>query len=241
MLALRVEGLQAALGQNLILNQVSFSVNESELAALVGANGAGKTTLLKVLAGRIRPAAGKIEIFGKPCSPATRKLISYLPQKSNLDPRFPLCVADVVQLGRTSWSFFHRNRKKETERVEWCLEQVGLTGLAKRPIGELSGGQQQLAFLARTLYGNPRLVLLDEPTTGLDVTARQRFYKLLKELKQRLGLTFLIVTHDWEAVLAHADRVMLLEAQKITFQGCSQKAGEVLKPCLRVVDRDGNA
>lgn len=236
MLALKVEKVTAALGRNLVLDQVSCSVGTGELAALVGANGAGKTTLLKVVAGLLQPVEGKVEIFGEPFSAASRKLVGYLPQKCSFDPRFPLDVGDVVQLGWTSWSFFHRSRKQERERVHWCLEQVGLKGLAERPIGELSGGQQQLVFLARTLYGNPKLLLLDEPTTGLDVSARQRLYSLLKELKRKLGLTMLIVTHDLEAVLAHADRVMLLDNHKITYQGSPQKAREAIKPCLRVVD-----
>jgi ABC-type Mn2+/Zn2+ transport system ATPase subunit len=236
MFALRVEKVTAALGPNLVLDQVSLSVQEGELVALVGANGAGKTTLLKVVAGLLEPQTGRVEIFGNSNFSASRKLVSYLPQKTSFDPGFPISVADVVQLGWTSWSFFHRNRKQERERIDWCLEQVGLTGLAQRPIGELSGGQQQLVFLARTLYGNPKLLLLDEPTTGLDVTARQRLYRLLKELKQKLGLTMLVVTHDLEAVLAHADRVMLLDNHQIAFQGSPQRAGEVIKPCLRVVD-----
>lgn len=233
--ALEVEGLRACISNNVILDKVSFAVDEGELAALIGANGAGKTTLLKVLTGIIKPAGGSVRLFGKPLTKDNRKLISYLPQKSNFDPHFPLRVSDVVQLGWTSWSLFHRYRKAEKERVEWCLAQVDMADFAHRPIGELSGGQQQLVFLARSLYGNPRLLLLDEPTTGLDVTARQRFYRLLKELKQKLSLTVLIVTHDLEAVVAHADRVILLANKKVAYQG-SPKAGEKAYAYLRVVD-----
>lgn len=233
--ALEVVELQACIGNNVILDQVSFNVDEGELAALIGANGAGKTTLLKVLAGIIKPAGGSVRLFGEFLTKDNRRLISYLPQKSNFDPHFPLRVSDVVQLGWTSWSLFHRSRKGEQERVEWCLAQVGMAGFAHRTIGELSGGQQQLVFLARTLCGNPRLLLLDEPTTGLDVTARQRFYRLLKELKHKLGLTVLIVTHDLEAVVAHADRVILLENKQVAYQG-SPKAVEKAQAYLRVVD-----
>lgn len=233
--ALEVVGLQACLSNNVILDKVSFTVSEGELAALIGANGAGKTTLLKVLTGIIKPTGGSVKLFGETLTKDNRNLISYLPQKSNFDPHFPLRVSDVVQLGWTAWSLFHRGRQGEKERVEWCLSQVGMASFAHRPIGELSGGQQQLVFLARTLYGNPRLLLLDEPTTGLDVTARQRFYRLLKELKQKLGLTVLIVTHDLEAVVAHADRVILLENKKVAYQG-SPKAGEQAQAYLRVVD-----
>lgn len=245
MLALRVEGLKAALGHNLILNDVNFMVQAGELAALVGGNGAGKTTLLRILAGILQPLAGVVEIFGRPLTSIDGKTLSYLPQKSSFDSTFPLRVNDVVQLGWGSWSFFHRPGRKKRERVDWCLQQVGLTGLGGRPIGELSGGQQQLVFLARSIYGNPRMLLLDEPTTGLDMVARQRFYQLLKELKNKLGLTILIVTHDLEAVFAHADRVILLEEQRITHQGSPEKIRDALeglsrekskRGCLRVVD-----
>ncbi|HHW06158.1 MAG TPA: metal ABC transporter ATP-binding protein [Clostridia bacterium] len=235
MLALEVAGLKACIGNHVILDQVSFRVQEGELAALIGANGAGKTTLLKVLTGIMKPVEGMVKVFGEPLTKENRKLLSYLPQKSHFDPHFPLRVFDAVQLGRTAWSLFRRPRREDMERVEWCLAQVGLLDLAHRPIGELSGGQQQLVFLARALFGRPRLLLLDEPTTGLDVTARQRFYRLLKDLKHQLGLTVLIVTHDLEAVVAHADRVILLENQKVAYEG-SPNAAVKTQAFLRVVD-----
>jgi len=233
--ALKIADLRTCLSRYVVLDGVSFTVDEGELAALIGANGAGKTTLLKVLAGIIPPVGGSVKIFGEPLNKENRKLISYLPQKSHFDPHFPLRVFDAVQLGWTAWSLFRRPRREEKERVQWCLAQVGLLDLAHRPIGELSGGQQQLVFLARTLYGRPRLLLLDEPTTGLDVKARQRFYRLLEELKQKLALTVLIVTHDLDAVAAHADRVILLENGRVAYEG-SPDAGWRGEAFLRVVD-----
>lgn len=223
MLAINAQGLKVALGGRLVLADVSFQVKLGELAAIVGPNGAGKTTLLKVLLGLLPPVEGRLEFFGTPAGGENRKLLGYLPQNSQFDRNFPMTVADVVQMGQGSWSFFYRPEASVEEETRRCLKQVGLAGWEKRLMGELSGGQQQLVFLARALNGLPRLVLLDEPTTGLDVLAKNRFYHLLGQLKKELGLTVLVVSHDLESIKANADRVIVLSAGRVLAQGAPRE------------------
>ncbi len=219
MTILRGKEIEVYFGSKLVLKKVGFSVLEGELAAIIGANGAGKTTLLRVLSGIIKPSKGEVLFFDKPIKNVDLKQLAYLPQKSNFDAQFPLRVFDMVQLGWGTKGIFGRNGYRETKNVGWALEQVGLEGFEKRFFTELSGGQQQLVLLARTLYAKPRLIFLDEPTTGLDPLARKRFYDLLVSLRERLGLTILIVSHDQEAVLEVASKLLVLDEGKIVYDG----------------------
>lgn len=219
MVILRGENIEVVLGSKLVLNNINFSIPEGEIVAVVGANGAGKTTLLRVLTGIIKPTRGNIFLFGKPLRETAFKQMAYLPQKSNFNTQFPLRVLDTVQLGWGAKGILGGKGKAELEGVTWALEQVGLAGFEKRYFAELSGGQQQLVLLARTLYAKPKLVFLDEPTTGLDPAARRRFYDLLVSAKEKLGLTILIVSHDQEAVVAVANRRMVLADGDIIYDG----------------------
>ncbi len=219
MTILRGKDIEVYFGSKLVLKDISFSVREGELVAIIGANGAGKTTLLRVLSGIIKPSKGDVLFFDKPIKNVDLKQLAYLPQKSNFDDQFPLRVFDMVQLGWGTKGIFGRNGQKEIKNVTWALEQVGLEDFEKRFFTELSGGQQQLVLLARTLYARPRLVFLDEPTTGLDPLARKRFYDLLVSLRERLGLTILIVSHDQEAVLEVASKLLVLAEGKLVYDG----------------------
>lgn len=228
MIILQGENIEVFLGPKKILREINLYVREEEIVAVLGANGAGKTTLLRVLTGIIKPTRGNVFLFGKPLSGTAFKQLAYLPQKSNYDTQFPLKVSDMVQLGWGSKWILGGNGKDELENVEWALKQVGLAGFEKRYFTELSGGQQQLVLLARTLYGKPKLIFLDEPTTGLDLSARQRFYDLLISLRDRLGLTILIVSHDLEAVSALSDRLIVLEEGRVVYDGEPMSINKIL-------------
>jgi zinc transport system ATP-binding protein len=206
-----LHNIQLELQGKVILEEVNLTVAKGEFAALIGPNGAGKTTILKIILGLLPPTGGQVLLFGNPL-PLPRKmrhLLGYLPQKPVFDRRVPLAVRDVVLMGRTAKAGLGRLfGGKDHQAVENTLERVGIGHLADRPIGQLSGGQQQLVFLARAIVGEPEILLLDEPTTGLDITAQARFYQLVKQTQKELGLTVLGVSHDLVGIAQETDRLI---------------------------------
>lgn len=212
-----LENVTVTLSGNKVLDAVTLSFGEGTFTGVVGPNGAGKTTLLKVILGLIKPDYGTVRVFGTP--PAgrgnRRHHIGYLPQRQQFDRRFPISVLDAAMMGRVPCIGLLRFPTREhREAARQSLEMVGLNReIAGRQIGELSGGQQQLVFLARALCSHTKLLLLDEPTAGLDILAQQRFYNLVRSLQHDLGLTVILVTHDLGAVAAYADELICLNKQ----------------------------
>jgi zinc transport system ATP-binding protein len=208
-----------------VLEQVSLQVQAGEFLALVGPNGAGKTTLLKVALGLIRPDEGSVSIFGRPPLQlgAARSKLGYVPQSTQLDLRFPVSVAEVVLMGRYGRiGLARRPCAHDRAAAQRAMERVGITDLADRPIGRLSGGQRQRMFVARALADEPELLLLDEPTTGIDVVATESIYELLKRLQQD-GLTIIVVSHDIGVVARYADSVACLN-QRMAMHGRPEEA-----------------
>jgi len=198
------------LGNSLALRDVSLSIEEGKFIGLMGPNGGGKTTILKIIAGLIKPDRGKVKIHGTAAG-----AIGYVPQEESLDPGFPLTVEDVVQMGiYGSMGVFPRLSAAEKKRVDRVLDTVRMKPLASRLIGELSGGQKQRVFIARAVVGKPRLLLLDEPTTGVDAAARDDFYRLLFELMSNLSLTIILASHDLEVVPTQVDEIICVN-QKV--------------------------
>ncbi|NLC07010.1 MAG: metal ABC transporter ATP-binding protein [Syntrophomonadaceae bacterium] len=212
--ALELANVSVYLADRLVLEDVSLVIPQRSLVGIIGPNGAGKTTLLKLILGLIKATTGRITLFGTVITKnhqIAHQLIGYVPQRHQFDFRFPLSVRDVVMLGRLATrGLARRATPQDRLAVEESLTRVGLEGLATRPVGELSGGQQQLVFLARALCRQPRLLLLDEPTNGLDIAAQEKFYHLILDLKEALGLTIITVSHDLAAIAAHADQLMCL-------------------------------
>ncbi len=203
-------------GSNYALQDISFRIEEGEQVAIVGPNGAGKSTLFKLLAGIIKPDTGDIEMFGKP--PAKHTCIAYVTQSNLIDWSFPVTVEDVVMMGRTRHiGLFRRPHKRDWKIVEYCLERVQAAHLAHTQIGELSGGQQQRVFIARALAQDARLVLFDEPLTGLDVPSQEAVFTMLANLRTD-RVTVLLATHDLHLASERFDRVMLLN-KKIVAMG----------------------
>jgi zinc transport system ATP-binding protein len=198
------------LGNNLALRDVSLSIASGKFIGLMGPNGGGKTTLLRTIAGLIRPDRGKVKIFGTPAG-----TVGYVPQEDSVDPEFPLTVRDVVEMGLYgSMGIFPRLDAAQKKRVDRVLEMVRIAPLASRMIGELSGGQKQRVFIARAIVGEPKLLLLDEPTTGVDAAARDEFYRLLFDLLGGLSLTIILASHDLEVVPTQVDEIVCVN-QKV--------------------------
>jgi zinc transport system ATP-binding protein len=197
-------------GGKLALREIDFAVPAGSVFGLIGPNGGGKTTLLKVALNLLAPVRGIVQVFGKPWHehPAPGPSIGYTPQHHLHLPQFPVSVRQVVQMGRYGKvGLCHPLSQTDKNTVEQCLELVGMLPLAKRPIDELSGGQKQRVFIARALAADPQLLILDEPTAGVDTAARDQFYELIRDLQQRLALTVILATHDIGMVLKYCDLV----------------------------------
>jgi zinc transport system ATP-binding protein len=195
-----------------VLEDVSFALDASGLLGVVGPNGAGKTTLLRAVLGLVELARGEIRIFGESKPGAARHSggVGYVPQRQAIPSRFPVSVGDAVAFGALTGMRSALEKPARRERVLRSLELVGIAHLADRPIGQLSGGEQRRALLAQALCAGDRLLLLDEPTTGLDLPAEQDFYGLLKRLKQELGVSILAVSHDLVALAGQADALICI-------------------------------
>ena len=191
------------------LKDVTITVEEGTFLGLIGPNGGGKTTILKLILGLIKPKQGEVKVFGEPPEHArSRGLVGYVPQQPLVDLDFPVSVFDVVMMGRYP-KIGLMKRATELDRVKVIekLEQVGMADLKDRPIGQLSGGQQQRAFIARALVSEPKILLLDEPLTGIDTGTQSAFYNLLKNLKHQLNLTVVMASHDVGVIPNHTDEI----------------------------------
>ncbi len=205
---------------SIILESIDLKVHSEEIVSIVGPNGAGKTTLLRVITGLVRPNKGKILVLGKsPLKIQKSGLIGYIPQKSNLDRRFPLNVYDVVAMARWARkSPFQRLDSDDKEIVRKALGQVGMDSTIDEHYGRLSEGQKQRVLIARALAGKPKLLIMDEPSTGLDMVAQDTFYKLLKCIRDEEKISIIMVSHDVGTVSGVVDRIACLN-RKIHFHG----------------------
>ncbi|ASJ07143.1 metal ABC transporter ATP-binding protein [Thermococcus pacificus] len=200
------------------LEGVTFSLEEGETLLLLGPNGAGKTTLLRTIACFHREYTGDLYVFGrKPCR--ARELIGYVPQSHSLNERVPLTALEVVAMGGIyRRGFAHFKIPRETLlKAEEVLGFVGLGSVKDRLFRELSGGQKQRVLLARALMGDPKLLLLDEPLSALDPSARAEVAAVLNKIKRERGITMVITTHDINPLLEVGDRVMLINKRLIAF------------------------
>jgi zinc transport system ATP-binding protein len=205
----QLEHVRVAFQDLLVLEDVSLAVAPGDFLAIIGPNGAGKTTLLKVILGLVRPASGNVRVFGK--APwelnGERRRIGYVPQVLSVDLNFPVRVSEAVLMGRYGRiGLVHRPLSDDRAAAHRAMDRVGIADLADRPIARLSGGQRQRVFLARALANDPDLLLLDEPTTGVDVAATESLYELLRVLHEE-GMTILVVSHDVGVVASYVDGV----------------------------------
>jgi zinc transport system ATP-binding protein len=193
-----------------VLSDVTLSIGAKDYVVLLGANGSGKTTLLKVALGLLRPTSGRALLFERPATdPRARERVGYVPQRAVISSRLPATVLEVVLAGRAAKRRFGGFTREEREQAVRALERVGMAAFARRRIGELSGGQQQRVLIARALAADPGLLILDEPTAGVDRDSQLRFAEVLRGLN-RDGVAIVIVAHDLGAVGRDVKRVLAL-------------------------------
>lgn len=203
------------------LQDVSLTINKGDFLAIIGPNGSGKSTLMKIILGLHRPMKGEVHLFGKPVQDfKDRACIGYVSQKSNsFNSGFPATVFEVVRSGLAKKSgLFHRYPKNVADQVKEALISVGMQAYSDRPISALSGGQQQRVFIARALISKPKILLLDEPTVGIDQQNMQSFYRMLTHLNTHHGITIILITHDVDAVSKSISHVACLN-RTIHFHG----------------------
>lgn len=213
---LEIEDLAVSYGANVALSGVTASVPRGAIVGLIGPNGSGKSTLLKTVAGVIRPSSGSVNLAGRPIREVASH-VAFVPQREEVNWDFPVSAREVVLMGRyRAIGWLRRPGGEDRERADAALERLGLGGLGDRHISQFSGGQQQRVFLARAMVQDPRVVLLDEPFTGVDVKNRAVFHDAIREFAAR-GITVLIATHDLDEVHETTDMVMCLNRRMVAF------------------------
>jgi zinc transport system ATP-binding protein len=202
------------------LRDVDLAVEEGELVAVAGPNGGGKTTLVRLALGLERPASGSVRLFGEPAHRFSRRsTLGYLAQRSQLGSEAPATVREVVSAGRlAAGGLLGPLRRRDRAIVDEAISEVGLRELAGVPLTRLSGGQQQRAFIAKALAGEPSLLVLDEPTAGVDVESQEALARLLGRLHRDRRLTTLYVSHEFGAVEHIVERLVLVRGG-ILFDG----------------------
>jgi len=219
--AIDIRNLSLVYNGREVLKDLSLFLEKGRFLGIVGPNGGGKTSLLKIILGLIKPSYGSVHIFGKSPLGLTRsgKVFGYLPQINAGERNFPLRVIDVVMMGLYGQiGLFRWPGKKDRLEARKCLEMMGISDLETASFETLSGGQQQRVSIARALAGGPEILVLDEPSTAIDVVGQEDFYHLLKGLQKRLGLTIVMVSHDVGSISSYIDEIACLN-QSLHFHG----------------------
>ncbi len=222
---INIENVHYRYDHELVLNHINLNIPQGSFLAIVGPNGSGKSTLLKLILGLLKLRSGSISLFGVPIQKFKEwDRIGYVSQKANsFNSGFPATVYEVVSSGITKKvGLFRRLQTHHHKEILAAIESVGLTDFLKRNIGELSGGQQQRAFIARALVSKPDILILDEPTVGVDSENVQSFYDMLDYLNKELGITLLLVTHDVGAISNKVSHVACLN-KHLHFHGKTEE------------------
>jgi len=215
--AVQAEGLWLSFGSDEpVLQDVSFSIPQGGITAIIGPNGSGKTTLLKVLLGFLSPQKGKVWVLGKTPEQA-RGEVAYVPQRFTFDKTFPITVFEFLQLSHPHCS---------QEKIAQYLGHLSIAETLQMKLGSLSGGQLQRVLIERSMLGDPKVLFLDEPSAGIDIVGVQTFYELVSHLHREHGTTVVMVSHELDVVANYADLVLCLN-RKLVCQGRPQ---QVLTP-----------
>ncbi len=208
---IKADKLSFSYEEGLVLDNLSFSVEEGEFIGLIGPNGGGKTTLLYLLMGFLKPLTGSLTLFGMSPKKA-RTMMGWVPQNFLFDRHFPITVSEVVLMGRLSRQpWYGHYDKSDREEVLNALEKLGMADYADSSLAALSAGQAQRVFIARALVGHPKILLLDEPTSSIDMHSQEEIYKFLEKLKKEM--TILMVTHDLRAVSQYVERIFCVQKE----------------------------
>ncbi len=208
-----VQSLSLHVKGQTILKNISLQIFEGEYVAIIGPNGGGKTTFVRTLLGLQKATSGTIRIYAQEREKFQDwHKIGYVPQKATLvDKNFPATAYDIVKMGRmAAGSIFAFFSQKDRQAIEESMKKMDVWHLRDRLIGELSGGQRQRVMIARALSSNPRILILDEPNTGVDVSSQKRFYTLLKELNTKEGITILFITHDVGVIIDDITKLVMI-------------------------------
>jgi manganese/iron transport system ATP-binding protein len=205
------------------LERASLAIPAGVMLGVVGPNGGGKSTLLKGILGIAPNVEGEVKVSGRPLDRATRRLVGYVPQREEVDWKFPVSAFDVVMMGRVpSMGLFRRPSPEDKKIVRKALADVGMGDSPDKQIGEFSGGQQQRVFLARALAQGAEILLLDEPVSGVDAPSQREIFDLLRKLRDE-GKAIVVTTHDLSSVAERFDLALLLNRRVVAFG----KPGEV--------------
>lgn len=209
-----------------VLQNINLTVAAGDFACVVGPNGGGKTTLLKLILGILKPTSGSVQVFNQKPEKALDR-IGYVPQQSKFDSSFPVSVLDVVLMGCLDrnfiWGGYSRQQK---EKAHAAIAEVGIDGLADRSFADLSGGQRQRALMARALVSEPQILLLDEPTSNVDIHGTEQFYNMFEQLNKKY--TIIMVSHDIGFVSSRVKSVICVR-QTLQVHPVSELTGETMK------------
>ncbi|MEG0855972.1 MAG: metal ABC transporter ATP-binding protein [Terrisporobacter sp.] len=214
-----IENVSFGYNKDNILDDIMLSIDEGDFVGIVGCNGTGKSTLLKLLTGQLNPSNGKIKIFNEEVSKSKNlNQIGYVSQISlSSGATFPATVEEIVMVNLYSKIGFMKFPKKEhKEKVKEALKIVNMEEQGNKLIGDLSGGQQQRVMIARALVNDPKILILDEPTTGIDAQSEAKLYKLLEELNKNSKITIIIVSHDFIKVKKYTNKIFVVENNKVS-------------------------
>ncbi len=208
-----------------VLSEINISIPEGKFVSIVGPNGAGKTTLLKIVLGLIKNYFGSISVFNKKPNEVDPTLIGYVPQIKTMDRKFPAIAIELVASGlMKKWPWSIRGKTKNLAFE--ALKLVKSEHLAERSLSTLSGGELQRVCLARSFVRNPKLIVLDEPATGIDAIGESDLYNLLENYQSKSRATVLMITHDWHVAHHHSDLVLLLNRNQISFDAPKEALSE---------------
>jgi len=212
---LSVESLYFSYGSQEVLIDVSFTAEKGDFISVLGGNGTGKSTLLKIIVGLLKPTGGHVRLYNENgAENADKTGVSYIPQNCGAAKTgFPATVEEIVLANHRRCSVLGGHSRAEKQHADACLDVVGLYGERKKLIGELSGGQQQRVFIARALYSRPSLMLLDEPTAGIDTKTVDTICCLLARLNREQRMTVIMITHDLPSILNHSNKIIMFEGQ----------------------------
>ena len=214
-----IENVSFSYNKENVLQDIIMYINEGDFVGIVGCNGSGKTTLMKLLIGQIKPSKGKIRLFNEELSKSKDlDKIGYVPQISlSTSQTFPATVEEVVMTNLYSKIGFMKFPKKEhKEKVKKTLELVNMEKYSKKMIGNLSGGQQQRVMIAKALVSDQKIIILDEPTTGIDASSEKSLYEILHKLNKESNITIIIVSHDIEKISQYTNKIFIVNKNKVS-------------------------
>jgi zinc transport system ATP-binding protein len=215
-ISIEIRNLTHVFGKHIALENIDLLIPHGTFVSVVGPNGGGKTTLLKCLLGLIEPKSGSINIAGYSPKTVPSKMIGYIPQIKTLDRTFPAYSIELIATGILNHWPLRLSSDVETKCCE-ALNAAGASHLKKRQLNELSGGELQRIYFARSIVRKPKILILDEPATGIDISAENDMNLIIDDYKERYGAIVVMVTHDWESAYHHADKALMLNVNQICY------------------------